>query len=522
MKEETKLFYKSFELPNNGLRAYLHHVEDGNDTVIRTPLFDGKDPEQVLDSWQKVLEPGIKFEGLLKFENDLRSKVGPLSVMKPLVERMDDIESYYESIYLDSKPIEPEAIQLLLDEWVPKIGGLRLRKYPEVWHNMQKSTNSGAPFFTKRRKVYEQYGTQNILVDGYWTNINGEWYDNCAVLGWRGQEGGPEDDDVKQRVIWMFPMYVNMAELSFYQPFIEACQRFDFVPAWNGMEFVDREMTLLFDSKGKDDLVIATDFTKFDQHFNFNLQTCAEHVFKHLLTPSGQSAKWLNRVWPIKYDIPLCIGWERVLTGAHGMASGSGGTNADETVAHKCLQLECALNNHAKLNPHSQCLGDDGIISFPGISVDSVLKSYSAHGLEMNESKQYASTDETTYLRRWYHSDYRVDGKVVGVYSTYRALGKLMYQERFYGDWSKEMVVLRALSIIENCKYHPMKEEFLDYCIKGDKYRLGLDIPGFLSNIETISMKAKDRMHNFMSYSSSFNEAGIKSWWVIQALKARA
>lgn len=82
------------------------------------------------------------------------------------------------------------------------------------------------------------------------------------------------------------------------------------------------------------------------------------------------------------------------------MGSGSSGTNGDETLGHKYLQHDAARRAGAKLNKHSQCLGDDGILSYPGITVDHVVKIYTSYGLEMNPDKQYAAQDNTIYLRR--------------------------------------------------------------------------------------------------------------------------
>jgi hypothetical protein len=504
---------------NKSLRSYFGRVEEGQDEDYRTPLFNEKPRDQVLSEWSKILEPGLKdMPGLLDFENSLREKVGPLSIMKPLEDRMKDIDAYYDAIHQRSKPISQEAITQLLKMWVPKIGGLRLRDPGTTWERMKKSTSSGSPYFKKRSMAIDSTwpaGVSAIDMSQRCANV----FRMCAMLGWRGQEGGPEDDDVKQRVIWMFPLAANIQELSVYQVLIEACQRFNLVPAWNGNDIVDEEITLLFDTKGKDDVVICTDFDKFDHHFNGDMQDCALSVLSNLFTPGKEWNQWAETVYPIKYAIPLAYKFGELRFGLHGMASGSGGTNVDETLSHKCLQLEAAITAGQELNPHSMCLGDDGILTYPGIKLDHVLESYQSHGQEMNESKQSVSTDECTYLRRWHSTNYRVDGVCRGVYSTYRALGKLMGQERFYDPklWGPEMVVMRSLSIIENCRWHPLKEEFLKFCVKGDKYRLGLDIPGFFDNLEK-SYESNELAQSFVSYSEG-NGRGISTWWVVNALK---
>ena len=530
---ETYLsFDDCFQLPNPGLRSYFDIVRKGQPDEYRTTFAKGCSIKEVLDDWSQILQSiSEEWPTLMDFENDMRGKVGPLSIMKPLSERMEDIDHYYDDILLPSVPISASALKAVISEF-HAMRGLRVRSQSNTVKKMKKSTNSGSPYFTKRRLVLDKtlpilgvhvndhvnYADQ-ALVHGY------KVYGMCAVLGWRGQEGGPEFDDVKQRVVWMFPFAVNICELQVYQPLIETAQKFNLVPAWVSMDSVDERITLMFDTKGKDDVVICTDFSKFDQHFNPDMSNGAKYILKALLSPDFESAKWLKDVFPIKYRIPLAYDYGRLRWGEHGMGSGSGGTNADETLAHRALQYEAAQAAGQKLNPYSQCLGDDGVLTYPGITVDDVVRSYTAHGQEMNESKQYVSKHDCVYLRRWHHDNYRVDGICVGVYSTFRALGRLMEQERYYDPevWSKEMVALRQLSIIENVKYHPLREAFVEFCMKRDKYRLGIDIPGFLDDIDSIASKATELMPDFLGYTKSMQkDVGIQSWWVVNYLKSKS
>lgn len=61
-----------------------------------------------------------------------------------------------------------------------------------------------------------------------------------------------------------------------------------------------------------------------------------------------------------------------------------------------------------------------------------MVETYKRFGMDMNPEKQYAAKDNTVYLRRWYHTKYRSNSIMKGVYSTYRAIGRLMGQERYY------------------------------------------------------------------------------------------
>lgn len=517
-----KIMKRYFELPNSGLSSYLGHVKVGQPKEYRTTFYRGRSLESVLNGWEKHLNKlRPEWPTLLDFENDLRKKVGPMSIMKPLSERMGDIDSYYDSVLLESAPLSDASIAATRMMF-SHLRGLRLRSQGDTLLRMKLSTNSGSPFFTKRKDVINR--TLPCYVSEHMSVLPHGRYDNCAVLGWRGQEGGPSPDDVKQRVVWMFPFSVNVAELQLYQPLIESCQEHGTVPAWISMDAVDEAITNLFDTKDPDDLVVCTDFSKFDQHFNKDMQEAAVRILSPLLHESA--LHWIDKVFPIKYTIPLCYAWGEVRKGSHGMGSGSGGTNADETLVHKALQFEAALSHGQQLNPFSQCLGDDGILCYPGITVDQVVDSYSRHGQEMNVDKQYASTTDCVYLRRWHHVDYRVRNVCVGVYSTYRALGRLCEQERYYDPevWGPKMVALRQLSILENVKYHPLREEFADYCMKGDRYRLGIDIPGFLSNIDKIAAEATEHMPDFLGYTKSQQldgGVGIGNWWIVNYLRSK-
>lgn len=516
-----------FNIPNPGLKSYFDIVRVGQPEIYDTPFCRNNGGfKKILQDWSHTLDQlSDRWPSLVEFENDLRAKVGPMSVMKPLEERMADIDSYYKEILIPAQPLSERCVKAVLSEFKP-LKGMSLRGEAKTVDLMKKSTNSGSPYFTKRKNVVHK--TIPCTVTGEMQSLNGGsvTYHSCAVLGWRGQEGGPLADDVKQRVVWMFPFAVNIQELRCYQPLIEQSQRFNLVPAWIGMDSVDQRITAMFDTKGKDDLVVCTDFSKFDQHFNEQLQDAAHQILSGILNNSAESRSWLNSVFPIKYNIPLCYDFGKVRRGPHGMGSGSGGTNADETLVHRALQYESAMASNQRLNPNSQCLGDDGVLTYPGITAEDVMRSYTTHGLEMNPEKQYVSKQDCIYLRRWHHTDYRMNGICVGVYSTYRALGRLCEQERYYDPdlWDSKMVALRQLSIIENVKYHPLRDQFAEFCMARDKYRLGLDIPGFLDNIVAIAQESIELMPDFLGYTKSMMKdasLGIGQWWIVQYLKSK-
>lgn len=526
MKLESWNFSEYAKYPNPGLRSYLDSVVSGDMDIVRTPMGKRYGLQNLVDNWLDRLQPlKSAWPTLYQFEVDKRKKCGPMSCRKPLKYRMEDIKEYYAHV-IPKGEIPFKSREAVVQEFSP-IKGLRPRSAARTVEEMKTSTNSGLPFFTKRKTVIGD--TLPVFLQDGCQLLGPESmaYAIAAVLGWRGQEGGPKPSDVKQRVVWMFPFSINVEELRLYQPLIQACQRAELVPAWKGLDSVCKHITSMFATKGEGDYIISTDFTKFDQHFNQSMQECSMNILQSLMTNSEDSHYWLRQVYPIKYNIDLVISNDTIIKGAHGMGSGSGGTNADETLAHRALQYFASQSVNKPLNPNSMCLGDDGILTYSGIKVEDVIRSYTAIGLDMNEEKQYVSKQDCIYLQRWYHQRYRSNGVCVGVYSTCRALNRLCMQERFYDSelWSNEMVALRQLAILENCKWHPMKEEFVDYVMERDRYRLGLSIPGFFDRIVTLYKEATSAIPDLLGYTQSLDDSmsqsGIKDWWIVKYLSSK-
>lgn len=80
----------------------------------------------------------------------------------------------------------------------------------------------------------------------------------------------------------MFPFDINVKELSIYHPIIKGLQKHNLVPALVSSDAVDERVTALFDTKGEDDLVIATDFSGYDQTFNPQAQRAVREIWEKL------------------------------------------------------------------------------------------------------------------------------------------------------------------------------------------------------------------------------------------------
>lgn len=93
----------------------------------------------------------------------------------------------------------------------------------------------------------------------------------------------------------MMPFVLNLHELTYYQPLIQAVQNFELIPAYVSKDCVNKHVTKIFDTKGDSDDVICTDFSAFDQHFGIGLQHSCETILRNLL--GTNSAYWFKEVF---------------------------------------------------------------------------------------------------------------------------------------------------------------------------------------------------------------------------------
>lgn len=144
-----------FETPN--LRVYFNRLQAGNPLDIRTPLFNGMDREVILSMWDKIYQQcksALSYPGMDTFEADMRKKVGPMSVLRPLESRMPSIFEYFTPPSR-MEPISEAAIMATCEHFQP-IKGIRLRSPTVVVNEMDQSRYSGTPFCTRKSRVTKQ------------------------------------------------------------------------------------------------------------------------------------------------------------------------------------------------------------------------------------------------------------------------------------------------------------------------------------------------------------------------------
>jgi len=141
-----------------------------------------------------------------------------------------------------------------------------------------------------------------------------------------------------------------------------------------------------------------------------------------------------------------------------------------------------------------QCQGDDGVFPIDENLVDELFNSLSKYGKIAKLEKSHVDKYGTVFLQNVYHIDYMKDGLIGGIYPTYRALCRLIYQERWsdfekYGIDGSDYYSIRTIQLLENCKFHPLFEEFVKYIYSLDKYKLAYSDEGLSKMIRMISDK---------------------------------
>lgn len=466
----------SADVPKKAL-PYLQSVVRGDSNILRSQIYKDHAVDKVVDDWAWELldHTGHYHPSLGEYEWKEIDKIGPKSVRLPLEERMGDIESYFSS----ARPPEVDLYTEINDDLFHP-GAYQNRMRPlsgrKAADGLPSNTNSGPPWFQKRRLVKEEAIRSEAVGD----------YKSPAALGWRGQSNGTPIP--KQRVVWIVSYKTNVREARYVQVAHEYLRNFPCFAGWIGMSAVDKVMTSIMndDSPG---VILSSDQSGWDQHTGPDQVMVYKRLMHRLFqyTYHDEINDWIDNV----NEMPLVISPEDMVIGSHGLASGSGGTSQINSVVNAKMQLSSRYTS----SRNSLFLGDDGVTRC--IDVDGHLEFIEQIGYDANIDKQLVATDIAHFLQRLYLKEYVIDGYNRGIYMTMRALGAVLYPERFHpaDKWSSVMETLRWIMIVENTRWHPAFKDFVSFILKGDAHarrnikellvnnkhlRVAKSIPGFI------------------------------------------
>nr|UDL14479.1 MAG: putative RNA-dependent RNA polymerase [Picobirnavirus sp.] len=543
---------------DNRIRHYLESLTVKVDFTPRSWAWDGKNgnpflkPEQILSKWVEILQrkllpngdqiSGADLDTLALTETEINSRVyqfdtaqiekwGPQGGHAPMEELLDEIvlpsfkmgestkkpEAFVANARKDSKNYYWRQAKAIVTRAFNQAVGkevLRPASYKSVIDDMRArdtlESNSGLPMFA-RRNIPE------VVAQAVSAAESSEWTLFPAIALFRTYNG-------KTRLVWMYPMSANLVEGSFFQPLQSAimnardvdikfsCHTFsfrNFFSPWEGFDAVRRVVTEAYDqsvliwpvgdeSSYSFGCVAASDFSSTDEHFQ---RWSTLEVFDVIKT-CFQRKYWdaLKQSLMHMHSIPLVIGPDQMITGWHGVSSGSNWTNFVETVFDMIYSVYTALriDNISQLTSGSKvslvplyAIGDDQAYLY-GFDTDAALgdliesNKYASEDIKhalsvcgedvgqiVKEEKTTANAWQVKTLQRLFIRGYsREDGQLRGVYPTIRALKSSVFPERFHAPskWSSDMYCARQFMILENCVDHPLFKEFVEFICSGNKH----------------------------------------------------
>jgi hypothetical protein len=472
------------------LSHIIHDVDVGKDEVVRTPLGGDVPAEDILDEFtDRVYSPNIGMlnEQLQKLENGQMLKFGPRSIQKPWKERRD---AFFETFapkefsqpigelpltgYRDMRPVDPQT----------------------AGKTLKRTTSAGLPYLRSKGDVLDG-GNFGVYTEQDWP----------CVLFTRTQEQG------KVRPVWGYPFHQTLLEACYFVPYFEKFKAHPCMSAYGGPDAVDEAITVLLDRKENDHVIYSEDYSSFD-HTIAPAWSAAE--FDTIRRSFQDNEKIENDFKRISSYFANCgiTTPDGVISGDHGIPSGSMWTSVIGSTCH--LRAQAAVR---KVHPSTnQVMGDDGVsVQPPSIDEEYLADVYSQFNLVFNMDKTFTSRDEVLYLQRYYSPDYRYNGIYRGIYPIYRALNRLIHMER----WTNMQQIsgtdyfsIRAIAILENCKWHPLHAAFVKWVASKDKYNLNYTNQGLKSFVRAF----QTRSGTGIGHQYSDNLQGIKGFETTKVL----
>jgi hypothetical protein len=474
------------------LSRSLDNIVLGSKVPLRTPVASALSADQVLSAWDSIYnaKKNVINSELRAIEFSNRSKFGPRNMALPWEERLEGVKSYFS----------PHKLSKVPDYSISFPRRLRPLSLSNAVDYLKNDTNSGLPYMTRKGLIKSR-----VLDDfDYLLERN----DPC-ILFTRTQE------DNKTRNVWGYPIAETLNEMKFYRPLLEYQRRLNWRSALHGPDAVDKSVTNLINSCIDRKLfLVSVDFSSYDASVKTGLQRCAFEYIKSLFQSSysDEIDELFRRFNTIELVTPSGI-----LSGPHGVPSGSTFTNEVDSL----VQFLCAKSfGIDTLDMNIQ--GDDGV--FIVDDPDSLYAHFESFGLSVSKSKSLVSNNSVLYLQNYHSPDYINDeGLFGGIYSSYRALNRILYPERYdqfsdYGIKGADYYSIRTISILENCVNHPLFEELVKFIATIDKYSLQFDQKSLVRYCQQISQsQGSDEIRR---YRRSDNVSGLNSFKTVKILSS--
>ena len=437
---------------------------------ICSPVVDKLGEAKILEGWDSVFNNNkTKINDTLNsIEQNEREKFGSRSRAKPW---SDIKEEFYE--YWDNTDTPDNMLPLP----IPSNERNRLRPWEikKVVDTIKNSTSAGLPYLVKKGLVKDRFLDEAYLMS--------EWLKQYAAVPFvRTQEM------LKTRIVWGIAIANIIYEGRFFYPFLEYQKKQSWRVALLGPDAVDKVVTeMVIKAVAQGEILVSMDFSAYDRSLGPVLQRYYDYYKCEVF--QKQFCDIINDIGFRRVNVPM-VTPDGLKTGPHGLPSGSADTNEAGSVIQATIANDTGLVELG--GDSSQFHGDDSVVRLPGEEeVNTYIASFKRRGLDVNDSKTFKAENFVVFLQRLYHIDYIDEGKLGGIYSTYRALNRIYNYERFtdfldYGLDGKDFNSIRTISILENCIFSPLFEDLVTYVWSLDKYNLEFSDTGLRKYVEMV------------------------------------
>lgn len=445
------------------LSRQLTRTLNGNDDIYLTPIAKENGVIKLISEFNKVFDTNkAALNGvLLELEYSNKAKLGSRSNAIPWTERKQSLTDSFGVGNHDGF----SSVRSMVNR-----SNLRPLSADSALKLLKNNTSSGLPYYTEKGKVKER------VLDKF--DILLKRKDPC-ILFTRTQEQS------KTRNVWGFPMADTLNEMRYYSPLLAYQKGLSYRAALSSPDIVGRRITeLILEAVKRRSSIVSIDFSAYDNTVKSQAQKLAFDYIK-----SSYQARFTEEISYIaeRFNTIGIVTPDGVMSGPHGVPSGSTFTNEVDSIVQTTIATSLPFIDDKFL----QVQGDDGVYLVPQDKVKDLFNKFKSCGLNVNEDKSYSSNNYAIYLQSLYHLDYINNGFIGGIYPIYRALNRIMYQERWsdfedYGIKGKDFYSIRTICIVENCKYHPLFRELVKFVLKYDKYSLAVSDQGIASYVQMI------------------------------------
>lgn len=494
LKEALKKFdfVKRLKIPEKlypTIVANLAAVLKGSDNKYITPLGKTHDPIELIVAWDEVFQANAhKLNApLLDIEAEQRRKFGPRSRAKPWVERKPGLlASFHSQIDNFTPPFfkfedgEHNLCPLSMTETLLKV---------------RNNTSSGMPMLTSKGKATAH------LMENFDELIDRE--DPC-VLYTRTAES------MKTRNVWGYPYADIFYEMMFFVPFLDHMRKKYWQASVISPDLVDvrlTEMILKAIESGR--ILYSVDFDGFDASVAWQTIICAFEYIKSCFDPKFE--QFIDRICKRFYTIGI-ITPTGILRGKHGVPSGSCFTNLIDSI----VQAATALTNDFIKECEMMINGDDGVYILSRENIPAFTATFIRARLNLGTSKSNIAENWCTYCQRFYHIDYIKDDLIGGIYPVYRALNRLVWLESFTNlrkmrISSRDHFGIRTLTILEQCKYHPLFEQLVRFILEREKFALNVSEDGLIAYAQGLA-KGREMVEDELNFTENTSFVGIMNF----------